>query len=225
MAKYIIDLPDAYTSESALLGDILSIPITLESGKRYNIPTGVKLTPYTEPDGVKNNKVNLCDSIYPECPSERYDVMFGDGIGKDNICCCAGYRAINEDEIRQKEGEYGEKAWQLFRNICELNGTECIEAFDTISCRTVLDEMTYSEAKANYEAWKKSKAEIRVGDEVNVAGTTGVIVRIPAGDEQRIHYISPSGTVYCNNAYADIIKTGRHFDEVDGLLKKMREES
>lgn len=48
--KYIIDLPDAYTSKSALLGDILSIPICLESGKRYGIPTGIKLEPYTEPD-------------------------------------------------------------------------------------------------------------------------------------------------------------------------------
>ena len=50
MAKYIVDLPDAYTSESALFGDILSIPICLEGGKRYGIPTGIKLEPYTEPD-------------------------------------------------------------------------------------------------------------------------------------------------------------------------------
>lgn len=48
--KYIVDLPDAYTSESALFGDILSIPICLEGGKRYGIPTGIKLEPYTEPD-------------------------------------------------------------------------------------------------------------------------------------------------------------------------------
>lgn len=48
--KYIVDLPEAYTSKSALFGDILSIPICLESGKRYGIPTGIKLEPYTEPD-------------------------------------------------------------------------------------------------------------------------------------------------------------------------------
>ena len=40
---------------------------------------------------IRNNKVNLCDSCrfaYPECEGE---VIFGDGVGNDNICCCNCY--------------------------------------------------------------------------------------------------------------------------------------
>ena len=41
-----------------------------------------------------NNKVHLCNSCqhnYPDCSAEQNDVIFGDGIGNDNICCCAKY--------------------------------------------------------------------------------------------------------------------------------------
>lgn len=41
------------------------------------------------------NQVNLCDSCtytYPECPSENGDVIFGNGIGNDNICACNKYQ-------------------------------------------------------------------------------------------------------------------------------------
>ncbi len=53
---------------------------------------------------VIGNKVNLCESCkfdYPECPSTDKDVFFGDGIGNDNICCCACYKPIE----RKKWGE------------------------------------------------------------------------------------------------------------------------
>ena len=39
------------------------------------------------------NKVNLCDTCrhtYPDCG--QTDVLFGDGIGNDNICCCGKYK-------------------------------------------------------------------------------------------------------------------------------------
>ncbi len=40
------------------------------------------------------NQVHLCDScrhVYPECPSEKDDVIFGNGKGNDNICACNKY--------------------------------------------------------------------------------------------------------------------------------------
>lgn len=83
---------------------------------------------------------------------------------------------------------------------------------------------SYSEAKAKYEAWKKQKDEIRVGDEVEICGTIGIVTRVPYLDEERVHYIAKSGTVYCNNSYAEIKKTGRHFDEVEELLRKVKED-
>lgn len=41
-----------------------------------------------------NNQIHLCDSCisnYPNCPAENKDVLFGNGVGNDNICCCAKY--------------------------------------------------------------------------------------------------------------------------------------
>ena len=66
------------------------------------------------------------------------------------------------------------------------------------------------------------KDNIRVGDEVEICGTIGIVTRVPYLDEEKVHFIAKSGTVYCNNAYAGIKKTGRHFDEVEELLKKMK---
>ena len=43
-----------------------------------------------------NNQIHLCDSCkydYPNCPSKNEDVLFGNGVGNDNICCCAKYIA------------------------------------------------------------------------------------------------------------------------------------
>lgn len=180
MAKYIVDLPDAYTSKSALLGDILSIPIILEGGKRYGIPTGIKLESCTEPD---------------------------------------------EDEIRQKVED---EVWELAKKIGSFKGLtrdELNECFGYITIQDVMTKYdTYQEAKSKYDAWEQEKEEVHVGDEVKIANTIGVVTRVPEYDEQRVHYIAESGTVYCNNAYADIVKTGRHFDEVENLLKKMEED-
>lgn len=52
-----------------------------------------------------NNQINLCDSckyLYPACPSgkEKDDVIFGNGIGNDNICACNKY-----DPLKTKEDE------------------------------------------------------------------------------------------------------------------------
>ena len=61
-----------------------------------------------EIDGtVVGNKVNLCESCrleYPVCIAGSADVLFGDGVGGDNVCCCAYYDPIE----RKKQGEVTE---------------------------------------------------------------------------------------------------------------------
>ena len=61
-----------------------------------------------EIDGtVVGNKVNLCDSCkheYPVCMAGSADVLFGDGVGDDNVCCCSCYDPIE----RKKQGEVTE---------------------------------------------------------------------------------------------------------------------
>lgn len=54
---------------------------------------------------VLNNSINLCDSCkydFPECPSGKDDVLFGDGKGNDNICCCNKYQ-LAQKVIRCKD--------------------------------------------------------------------------------------------------------------------------
>lgn len=46
-------------------------------------------------DAQPDNQINLCDSCnysYPDCPSKSDDVIFGNGIGNDNICACNKYK-------------------------------------------------------------------------------------------------------------------------------------
>ena len=53
-------------------------------------------------DAQPDNQINLCDSCdysYPDCPSESDDVIFGNGIGNDNICACNKYKPSAQQEI------------------------------------------------------------------------------------------------------------------------------
>ena len=55
-----------------------------------------KLSP-AQPD----NQINLCNSCnysYPDCPSKNDDVIFGNGIGNDNICACNKYKPHAQPE-------------------------------------------------------------------------------------------------------------------------------
>lgn len=48
---------------------------------------------------VSNNHIHLCQSCYkefPNCDADNNDIMFGDGTGNDNICCCNKYIPIME---------------------------------------------------------------------------------------------------------------------------------
>ena len=60
---------------------------------------------------TQKNSVNLCDSCrydYPECPSGADDVLYGNGIGNDNICCCNKYCAdvVNRKTCKNLATEY-----------------------------------------------------------------------------------------------------------------------
>lgn len=64
----------------------------------------VNMQPTAQPD----NQTNLCDSCdysYPDCPSKYDDVIFGNGIGNDNICACNKYKPSAQPEIDMKGKE------------------------------------------------------------------------------------------------------------------------
>lgn len=66
--------------------------------------------------------------------------------------------------------------------------------------------------------------EVRVGDEVEIAGKQVLVTRIPENDPKRIHYIDGSGRTYANNCYAEFKKTGRHFP-IEDILGQMEVEA
>lgn len=90
---------------------------------------------------------------------------------------------------------------------------------------------TYQEAKAKYEAWKKQKDEIHVGDEVAFEMAFGngldnnmkavALDQAATGEEWCV--LTENGCIETHDE-EDLYKTGRHFPEVAELLKKMRGE-
>lgn len=105
----LLSLPKAQLSCEGTTSDTISKTETVEHLRRV-LEATVPNTDYDEGfiDGVEfgistvsampsalNNQVNLCNSCtytYPECPSEKDDVIFGNGIGNDNICACNKYQ-------------------------------------------------------------------------------------------------------------------------------------
>lgn len=58
----------------------------------------------TQIDRIVNNDIHLCDSCkhyYPSCLSGKDDVVFGDGLGYDNICACNKYQPRYDEEWRK----------------------------------------------------------------------------------------------------------------------------
>ena len=54
---------------------------------------------------IENNHVHLCNSCcnsYPECAIDtEISVIFGDGKGCDNICCCNKYEPLMERDYER----------------------------------------------------------------------------------------------------------------------------
>ena len=119
--------------------------------------------------------------------------------------------------------------WEFVKKI------ECLTIGETEDCFDieydgipfVANMFSYQEAKAKYDAWKKEKEEIRVGDEVEYEDCKFVVTSEIGNKYHGIH--SSNGNLvrfgegdYCGKDKCK--KTGRHFDEVEELLEKMRGE-
>lgn len=89
-------------------------------------------------------------------------------------------------------------------------------------------EMTYREAKAEYERWKADREQIHIGDEVEYECcdelvrfiVTGICGRTAYGFKISCDYDDVGE--YCD--IEDLRKTGRSFHEIADALKKMGEE-
>lgn len=112
-----------------------------------------------------------------------------------------------------------DEVWEFARKVECMDIGEREEAFNI---HYPFNQMSYKEAKAKYETWKKSKEEIRVGDEVIYNSRTRAVVLEPE-TEKRYSEIFTSKGFTIVVSHDDLEKTGRHFPEVAELLKKMKE--
>lgn len=123
-----------------------------------------------------------------------------------------------------------DEVWRLAREIAyEMSLQECIDIgmlhdddiYDSAS--GVLEKLTYQEAKEKYEAWKKQKDEIHVGDEVtdNDLDDIGVVTYV---DDSCYCILWSSGVVSEDVRKSKLRSTGRHFNITHELLKKMKEQ-
>ena len=120
-----------------------------------------------------------------------------------------------------------DEVWKFAKKIGSFNGLTKHELDECFGHTTIQGVMTtydtYREAKREYEKWKKSKEEIRVGDEVtdNDLDDIGVVTYV---DDSCYCILWSSGVVSEDVRKSKLRSTGRHFNITHELLKKMKKQ-
>ena len=121
-----------------------------------------------------------------------------------------------------------DEVWKIARLIAlevgdgGLSPDDLYECYKSSNIQEVMKIHSYQEAKAKYDKWEKEKEQIRVGDEVTLYDNVKLVVVTIDGTSAQ--GIDENGECYESIFLNELTKTGRHFDEVEELLKKMREE-
>ena len=144
-------------------------------------------------------------------------------VGEGDLCWYNTYLKVEsytEPDRRAIEDEVWEFLDFLFTG---MNSEERYECFDMVFSHMIVSNMSYQEAKAKYEAWKK-KDEFKIGDEIKskTTGNVGVVIEVNK-EHEYVNVIFPSGTPW-NFHFEEIEKTGIYFSEALELMKKIRGE-
>lgn len=136
----------------------------------------------------------------------------------DNLSCevLLDAESYTEPDRKAIEDEVWGFAWEVLQ--LDLPVFREIFGYDTV-------KMDYRDFKYKYEAWLKQKDEtFNTGDEVynKEIDSKGVILRRYNSDTLDILW--DDGSAGETIGIKAITKTGRHFDEVEELLEKMRGE-
>lgn len=113
------------------------------------------------------------------------------------------------------------EAWEVARKIvCSdgYNWSELEDIFERRSTSDILKTNTISEA---IDAIEKHESKVfKVGDEVvNAIGKKSVVVRVCGS----VITVVESNGIVCRWEKEDFKKTGRHFPQIEEVLKQMRE--
>ena len=115
------------------------------------------------------------------------------------------------------------EVWDFATSCIDMDGIDFYRCFENDSVY-YLTEYTYSEAKSKYDEWKRKEEEIRVGDEIDIDGEITVVTMVNKHGE--ILSVDCGGMTYYYHVESQLKrakKTGRHFYEVEDLLKKIKE--
>ena len=146
------------------------------------------------------------------------------GVGSCSFKKVTDLKPYTEPDREAIENE----VWEFARKLTHpsnggLYENEKKEIFDRRNSDSVLIGMSYQEAKAKYEAWKREKDKICVGDEVETESGNKACVLYENPDGTQMFVFKADGTATWWSKCA-IHKTGKNHPEVAELLKKMREE-
>ena len=125
-----------------------------------------------------------------------------------------------ENVARMNYNEGAKDAWDFAKAINYMGYDDFVSCFGG-KTEEVVYELSYSEVKAKYDAWRKQKDEVRVGDEVETELGNKACVLYGNPDGTRIFVFKADGTTAWWSRCA-IHKTGKNHSEVAELLKKMR---
>ena len=114
-----------------------------------------------------------------------------------------------------------DEVWELANYMGRMSLTERDLCFGFPLPQEVTMNLSYQEAKAKYEAWVKKKNEIHVGDEVIYHRNKYIVGYV--GEDEVYHLVDQCWLRVIVQGNYQLIKTGRHFDEVEELLKKIKE--
>lgn len=137
----------------------------------------------------------------------------------------APYAEPNEDNAMWMDGyekgvEAGRNdAWNFARNLLNYTNKDWEDLMNLL----LVNNCSYQEAKDMYEKWEREKNEIQIGDEVKDKDLEdkGIVTSVLA---TRCDVLWFDGTVSEDVLMSDLYKTGRHFDEIQNLLKTIEEE-
>lgn len=145
------------------------------------------------------------------------------------------------EELKEKEYNRGyekgmEDAWETVKWIClylypDIYTSDLIDMFGSWRIDLILSKYSAKEAKEKIDNYiKKKNAEFHVGDEIVVNSTGEKMIILVIGNKFIKCLTTKHLVTYTcmheslEEMTNDYTKTGRHFDEVEKLLKMLKED-
>lgn len=205
--KYIIEIPEDKITD--FVGSTHFLMPYIMAGHIGHHDTGLPIEPYTEPD---------LEQVRKEAYQKGYETGYEDGYNEPGK---------NQQEAYQRGLA---DAWDAARKIVIGDINFIGSAFGSGTRSGIIRDLTASEViKVLKDYEQKQDAEIKIGNEVKAFEKKPFIVTgFGYGDNEEDVYcygfVTENG-ISTSAKKNSCVRTGRHFDEIASIFKKMRNES